>query len=789
MRSLLLASTALLILAPISAMAQASPDGTLEEVVVTAQRREENLQKVAVAVDVIQGADLAAKGVTSLEALQTLSPSLTVESTSTGNLVFLRGVGNFTLTANSDPAISFNYDGIYIGRPTSTYGVFYDLERVEVLKGPQGILYGRNATGGAINILPVTPNLKGFSGQGSVSVGDYSTALAQGGVNIPVTEHSALRLSGSYSHHDGYLRDGTDDDDTKAVRAQYLVEVTPNLTVRLAGDYTRTTGAGENVSYVGTYVPNPATRSYNFAPAGVPIEEGTYSAASQAYRQTLGAGGASGRNLDALLPYSDIKDSYAGVNLVVSYDSPLGVITFNPAYRETKLNNISDAGAFMVHGRSKSTDTSTELRLNGKRVGIFDYTAGLYWYWGDTGAGGADTLNAISASSLAIWGTGGGYKTRSFAPFGSVTAHVTDDLRLTAGVRYTTDDKSYFAKQTAGIISCLSPTRACPTGPLFPLVDTPSQLPFAFPAPGGAPVIVNGAAVIRADTVNFGSLSESRTTFRLVAEYDLTSSAMAYASYETGYRSGGFNTAVGFETYEPEYLYASTLGLKSRLMENRLQLNVEAFYWQYKNEQVSHVGLDLTGRTTNFIQNVGAATIKGIELEGLAQVTSNTRITADIQYLDARDDNFTYFQSAAATAPIPLTGCPFALSAANPAVYAVNCAGKPAFNAPKWTLNLGVEQRIPVGANRITLSADTVYRSSRYNGFEYLPQELIGPDWTSNASVGYGPDDDQWRVSAYIRNIGNERVPGFATINPQTQTLVFGLSSPRTYGVTLNGRF
>jgi iron complex outermembrane receptor protein len=333
------------------------------------------------------------------------------------------------------------------------------------------------------------------------------------------------------------------------------------------------------------------------------------------------------------------------------------------------------------------------------------------------------------------------------------------------------------------------PTHACPGAPLFPLVDSPTQLPFAFPAAGGPPVIINGAAVVRVDSNSANSLSEARTTYRLAAEYDLTSSAMAYASFETGYRSGGFNTAVGFETYQPEYLYASTVGLKSRLLENRLQLNVEAFHWEYKNEQVSHVGVDLSGKATNFIQNVGAADINGVEIEGLAQVASNTRLRADLQYLDATDKNFVYFQSAAAGQPPPNTSCAFGISPTNAALYRVDCSGKPSFNAPKWTLNFGIEQRIPLDSHQIILSADTAYRSERYNGFEYLKQELIGPDWVTNASVGFGPTNDQWRVSAYVRNIGDERVPGFATINPQSATLIFGISPPRTYGVNLTGKF
>jgi iron complex outermembrane receptor protein len=142
--------------------AQASPQAAaipstggvqLGEVIVTAQRRSESAQHAAIPLSVIDGAALVSAGVTQADALNELAPALSIQPSSTGNLIFIRGVGNFTVVATSDPAVAFNYDGVYVGRPTSTTGVFYDLQRVEILKGPQGILYGRNATGG---VLPAT---------------------------------------------------------------------------------------------------------------------------------------------------------------------------------------------------------------------------------------------------------------------------------------------------------------------------------------------------------------------------------------------------------------------------------------------------------------------------------------------------------------------------------------------------------------------------------------------------------------------------------------------------------
>ena len=183
----LMLTTAIALVSPAVASAQSAASATqgaaeddtskggLGEIIVTAQRRSENSQKAGVPLSVIDGATLTSAGVTEAYKLNEITPALSIEPTSTGNIIFLRGVGNFTVTPTSDPAVAFNYDGVYIGRPSSTTGVFYDLDRVEILKGPQGTLYGRNATGGAINILPAQPKYGQLSGSLSATFGSYNT--------------------------------------------------------------------------------------------------------------------------------------------------------------------------------------------------------------------------------------------------------------------------------------------------------------------------------------------------------------------------------------------------------------------------------------------------------------------------------------------------------------------------------------------------------------------------------------------------------------------------------------
>jgi iron complex outermembrane receptor protein len=361
----------------------------LGDIVVTAQRKEESAQRAAVPLSVIDGSTLLESGITQADRLSQLAPALTIQPSSTGNLIFLRGVGNFTVVATSDPAIAFNYDGVYVGRPTSSTGVFYDLARVEVLKGPQGILYGRNATGGAINILPAQPQLGELSGYVSGTYGNYDTANAEGAINVPIGEKGALRLSLSTSNHDGYLRDGLQDEKTMAGRLQIKAELTPDLTIRVAGDFAHNGGNGNSVSYFGRYARNPAVAVgagpvpgisyYSFIPTTLDPAEGVYSAASQAYRAATPFG-PYGRLLNTLSPAPSVDNSFYGFNAEMNWDVGAGTLTILPAWRYMDLDYIAPAAAFIFDNREKAEQTSLEVRFNGNRIGLFDYTLGAYYY-------------------------------------------------------------------------------------------------------------------------------------------------------------------------------------------------------------------------------------------------------------------------------------------------------------------------------------------------------------------------------------------------------------------------
>src|SRR5882724_10710707 len=217
--------------------------GGLEEVTVTAQRREENLQKTPLAVVAISGEQLARAGVKEAQDLNKLVPGLKIGQTGTMTQFFVNGVGSGVANAYGDPTIAFNVDGVYIGRPTGVNGVFYDLSRVEVLKGPQGTLYGRNAAAGAVNVITNRPEFTD-SVQTGLEIGNYDAIRISGVGNLKLSDTLAIRLAGLSSRHSGYLSDGFNDEDDAGGRAQLLWQPGDRLSLLLGADYFHQGGKG-----------------------------------------------------------------------------------------------------------------------------------------------------------------------------------------------------------------------------------------------------------------------------------------------------------------------------------------------------------------------------------------------------------------------------------------------------------------------------------------------------------------------------------------------------------------
>lgn len=814
MRIALLGTSAVLALAiatPVMAQeAQAEAgDGTgISEIIVTAQRREESLQKAAIAIDAVSGADLASRGISNATDITKSVPALSVPNAG-GSIasIFIRGVGNITTSSYNDPAVTPTYDGVVLGRGGGVFGAaFYDLARVEVLKGPQGILYGRNATGGAVNIIPARPEIGRNSMGFNLSYGNYDAVDADAHVNLGVSDNSALRLGAAYTTRDGYNRDGTDDAKRGSLRAQFLVEPSSDLSLRIAADYTHTGGKGVGGSYVGGFIPGPA--GYTFFPSGLDASEGFNTPAANGFRSHV-LGAPAFAFLNPMNTDPKLDSTYWGVNAELNWQTGIGKLTVIPAYRESTDDTLFYGPAFnTAMTKEKVRQTSLEARLSGS-AGMVDYVLGAFYFNEKIKAN--NQYNQEFVLPIVNYA----HKTDSYAAFGQLTAHVTDQFRLIGGARYTHDKKSIDGLINNFITFCGGP-------PPF-LITPPGSFAQGCAAPGTIPHFPNflntGDTIswLKANNWISGASSDqpgyqvfpllngvgailktynpvkdtkgySRVTWKASAEYDLGADNLVYATVESGYRAGGLQMTESKTSYKPEFITAYTIGSKNRFFDNHLQLNLEGFIWKYRDQQITYFTVDTSGTLISSNENAGKSSIKGFDVDLVAKPTGGTTLSAKVQYLDTKYDDLHLFTAS----PRDNFGCPFTFTGAiagGAPVKDFNCSGNPLLFSPKWTVNLGAEQVVPVGDSlELVANVDTAWRDSQWGAFEYLAFERIPAYWTTDASLTIRDADGAWSLTGFVRNIEDKR----RNLAPQASPLgvaVGHFSAPRTYGLRLSGNF
>jgi iron complex outermembrane recepter protein len=785
---------------------EAADDSGIAEIVVTAQKKEESLQKAGIAIDAVGADALEDRGITSATDLTKAVPALSIPAAAgTIASVFLRGVGNITTSSYNDPAVTPNYDGVVLGRGGGVFGAaFYDLQRVEVLKGPQGILYGRNATGGAINIIPARPEL-GKTGAGfNLGYGNFEAISGDAHVNLAMGENSALRVAGSWLEHDGYNRDGSDDAKRGSVRAQFLYQPSSDLSLRLAADYTDVGGVGVGGNYIGSFLPGPT--GYTFVPSGLNINEGFNSAASNAYRQTvLGAPGFG--FLQPMNAPQKTDSVYWGVNAELNLTTGIGKLTVIPAYRKSKDRTFFYGPGFNTGNTNEDIKQfSLETRLAGA-AGSIDYVVGAFYFNEKIKANNQYNQEFV-LPILAF-----GHKTESWAAFGQLTANLGDKFRLIGGARYTHDNKSIDGIINNFITFCGGIPPVPPPGSFGVGCHLPGALP-RYPnflnttdtinwlttngwiPPGSAlqpntqvfPILTGAGLILKTHAPVADSGTFSRVTWKVSAEYDVGPSSMVYATAESGYHSGGFQMAEGRPRYRPEYITAYSVGSKNRFLDNKLQLNFEAFLWKYKDQQITYFTVDTSGVLINSNENAGRATIKGFDIDLIAKPASSTTLSAKVQYLDAKYDDLHLFTAA----PRDNFACPFTLTgqiAGGAPVKDFDCSGNSMLYSPKWTLNLGAEQVIPVGSSfELVGSVNTAWRGKQWGAFEYLPFERISAYWTTDLNLTLRNPDGGWSVSGYILNLEDKR----RDLAPQSSPIgvaVGHYTAPMTYGVRVSAEF
>ncbi|MBL4826286.1 MAG: TonB-dependent receptor [Spongiibacteraceae bacterium] len=698
---------------------------------------------------------------------------------------------------------------------------------MEVLKGPQGTLYGRNATAGAVNLLPAKPALGESSANLSVGVGNYGTVEASGAVNIPLGDDWAARFALGKLENDGYNDDGTATTDDMAFRAQVFGELSERVDVRLSVDYSTTKGSGNTPTYLGTYDfqftgpsgnPNNVT-GYNFneAPSNVSAaHSGPLTPAARAYYASLSTSPAFTSTAPQKKPFID--NTYWGITGEFNIDLGFGDLVVIPAYRETELDVLFlNPGFQAAINQDKAEQSSLEARLS-TTTGSVDWILGAY-YFDETVKG----LASFNQQSFQATQTINESSSESTALFARATFNLSDEFRLVGGIRWTDDKKSFDAQADTPLNLCIRELPAFPGGPDIPncagapvipvgatVADTlaqidPADLPAGAPGIGTGPVpfgqvpLFPGASPFQTANLLFINStvvdrvkSEDEITYRLALEYDATPDSLLYASYETGYRSGGFSIASGREEYDPEFLDAFTIGSKNRFMDDRLQLNAELFYWKYEGQQASHFGVDSSGQNAFFTENIGESDIKGLEVDVLFAARDSTRIRGNVQFLKNEIKEFGYTQLTPDVSVQVVTACDSTLSevVANGALWNVDCSGQEGRNSPEWSASLGIDQFFELGGLDAQFSLDIRYRDERWIGFDFTPPQRAESVTTFDATFELAAKEDTWSVLAYVRNITDEEVRSIAQVLGTVSNVVSTVyEPPRTFGVRLNYNF
>ena len=728
------------------------------EILVTARRREERLIDVPVAVTAFNQADLQRIQAIDLSGLQAAAPNLNLVqgrgSAASAN-IFIRGLGQPDALQTFDPAVGIYVDGVYLSRIQGALLGLFDVERIEVLRGPQGTLYGKNTTGGAISIVSRKPDLDDFRAAGSALYGSYDQIVLNGYASAPlVTDRVALSLAGQWDKRDGLVTDPRtgrkyNDRDSLTARGILRVAATDRIELIASGDYNRQ----RNALTLG-YATAPLLRT-NFllgAQSLVPAQPyGAYN-----YQASTSFTGNEGQRLD-----------HWGASLTANVElSDAITLTSITAWRKLEPELFIDIDASQaelgdVFVGIDQRQFSQEVQLKWDTAnfrGVF----GLF-YLNETIASHqeayADDLFAFGAVPITFMRTiDDKQNTKSYAAFGQATYDLTDRLSITGGLRYTREDRSYDrVTTTASSLAGLN------------------GLTFRFPGSLPAPFNLDNSATFDAWTPS------ATLSFKPGADSQI------YASASRGFKSGGFNGRANsladltlvvngaprlVTNFEPETVWTYETGAKASFADGRVYLAANVFYSDFRNFQ-ARVGGGGVGVFP--VLNAGKMSIWGAEVEAVVKPTKAWTVRTSLGYLDAQYDEFNDGRRA------PAFSC-------NPTGTRITC--EPAF-APPITFNVATDYRIGLGsAGSLTFGGDARFVDKHFLSVDNRPGLTEDGYWLVNAFARFDDASRRWYIQGGVRNLTDElyRTDGqeFSSVG-NIQTVYFG--DPRTYNVMVGFNF
>jgi iron complex outermembrane receptor protein len=595
----------------------------IQEVVVTAEKVSQDLEKAPVAVTALTGDELASMGVKSTIDLTAVVPNFTALPNANGSTVALRGVVSTNQSVNGTSEVSYSEDGVGLVDMRDAFDSMYDISRVEVLRGPQGTLYGANANAGGINVITNKPDLTAASASGSIGFGNYSAFSTTGVVNLPISDTLGIRIAADEERHNGYIYLTTnnsrfDDQDFLGGRVHLLWKPSDTFSALLTYESVHNGGAGDAGSAsgapLGLYATSQGVSPYSYAtmPGQMSLRETDQSA-------TL--------TLTWSLPLVDITNISS-----LRYDDWMQaddetIYGPNATYCQNITVNVNCFDPLI--NSSNDRQQSDELRFS-HSSGPVQWLFGLYYLRYDAHLAQAyEPSNKVNQWELL---DEPGYANRGKAIYGQATWSLTDKLSLVGGLRYQWDSE------------------ALPWSPAYygPIGSVVQQKCF-------------GCTIT---SIYSGAGSWGKATWRAGINYNLTPDSFLYASVATGYEQGGFGTKAT-EPFNPDYgpenLTNYELGWKNKLWQNRVQVNVDAYWMDYRDYQASATITLASGTASLLTTNAGKAVIKGVELESTILLTHSDQLTFNLTGLDADFTSFYLpkgdgYAATAGTVPTNYTG-------------------------------------------------------------------------------------------------------------------------------------
>ena len=712
----------------------------LGEIVVTAQRRSQNLQNVPIAISAFSAVDLKTKQIQSTNDIPRLVPNM-VGATNVGigsaNSYFIRGLGNTESIATFDPAVGTYVDDVYISRQNANNFSFFDVDRIETLRGPQGTLFGRNTTGGAINVILKKPS-DTLNGYVEGSYGRFRDWSGRASIDIPVSDKILTKISAFGNHSRGYVRNETTGEHNNGakgygVRAAVRLLPTDGVTWDVSADYIR----DDQVN-----VPATKRGGHLYSMTGLNTD-------------TAGlAGIVAGKKANFHLQ-NVTKSTSLTSNLQFELgDANISLIT---GYRDLKQGYLSDifdgkysTGGFGLSNAGRFKQFSQEVKANGKLLDdTLEYVVGAYYIHENNRTDFADVFTIDAGTfgiPLVLADRVLHNKTSAPAVYAQLDYHPVEKLTLTVGARYTSE------KKTVGV--------------------DPNANPLLAGVPYGT-----------ADIIAAGVPTKLRTkllTPRAAIEYKVDRDLMFFASATRGFRSGGWNaralSAAAFQPFGAEKVWSYEGGVRSELFDRTLRLNATAFYTDVKGFQVPLGFLDSTGAINFVTQNGSDFRNYGLEAEAVLVPVEGLSLFANLGLQRAK------YLNPDATIRAQQASCRSGTAAScGQGIVDPNGDLATPQRTPKLTMAFGGSYDLPVGDFIVTPSANATYQSRNTVGTAGVPGDYVDGEWVANASLFLKTADSRWKIGIECANCFNNLFvasnfpPGFKFYNmPMTWRVTRG---------------